>query len=216
MEREHRGGRSGRGGDSKDVQLSKALSYVLRHGAIKERLPIGPDAFIKLDLLLAPDWRKQQGCTVEDIKRLVASSDKQRYALEERQDGLYIRANQGHSIPGLTELDFKTITDASHYPTVVHGTYHESWINIKRTGLSKMGRTHIHFAKGEYGSADVISGMRQTCQVLIYINLTLALEEGVEFVESANGVILSPGVEGVLHPKYFARVVDAKTGQSLL
>jgi hypothetical protein len=82
--------------------------------------------------------------------------------------------------------------------------------------------------------------MRQTCQVLIYINLTLALEgnacacaqracaspvlrrlvycfaEGVEFVESANGVILSPGVEGVLHPKYFARVVDAKTGQSLL
>jgi hypothetical protein len=84
----------------------------------------------------------------------------------------------------LTELDFKTITDASHYPTVlastfyhkrlfswsrrshgrtavtqvVHGTYHESWINIKRTGLSKMGRTHIHFAKGEYGSADVISG----------------------------------------------------------
>ncbi len=41
---------------------------------------------------------------------------------------------------------------------VVHGTYHESWINIKRTGLSKMGRTHIHFAKGEYGSADVISG----------------------------------------------------------
>lgn len=38
---------------SKDVQLSKALSYVLRHGAIKERLPIGPDAFIKLDLLLA-------------------------------------------------------------------------------------------------------------------------------------------------------------------
>ena len=40
--------------------------------------------------------------------------------------------------------------------------------------------------------------------------------EGVEFVESANGVILSPGVEGVLHPKYFARVVDAKTGQSLL
>jgi 2'-phosphotransferase len=41
---------------------------------------------------------------------------------------------------------------------VVHGTYRESWINIKRTGLSKMGRTHIHFAKGEYGSADVISG----------------------------------------------------------
>lgn len=38
---------------------------------------------------------------MEDIKRLVASSDKQRYALEERQDGLYIRANQGHSIPGV-------------------------------------------------------------------------------------------------------------------
>jgi hypothetical protein len=51
------------------------------------------------------DWRKrQQDCTVEDIKRLVAASDKQRYALEERQDGLYIRANQGHSIPGVRLL----------------------------------------------------------------------------------------------------------------
>ena len=51
------------------------------------------------------DWRKrQQDCTVEDVKRLVASSDKQRYALEERQDGLYIRANQGHSIPGVRLL----------------------------------------------------------------------------------------------------------------
>ena len=56
----------------------------------------------------AADWREQQqGCTVEDIKRLVASSDKQRYALEERQDGLYIRANQGHSIPGVRLLSLR-------------------------------------------------------------------------------------------------------------
>lgn len=42
---------------------------------------------------------------------------------------------------------------------VVHGTYYDAWESIKKTGLNKMGRTHIHFAKGEYGSAEVISGM---------------------------------------------------------
>jgi len=39
------------------------------------------------------------GYTIEDVKRIVKSNDKQRFSLEEDQDGrLKIRANQGHSI----------------------------------------------------------------------------------------------------------------------
>lgn len=78
--------------------------------------------------------------------------------------------------------------------------------------------------------------MRGSSQVLIYIDLHKALAgwfltsaeafdsfihlaallDGIEFVESANGVVLSSGVDGVIHPKYFARVIDAKTQQSLI
>jgi len=196
------------------VELSKKLSYILRHGAVKEKLPIGPDAFVKLELVLA--LPRLRGFTVEEVKKAVADSDKQRFALEERADGLYIRANQGHSIPGLTELDLTRIVDASKYPTVVHGTYYRAWESIKASGLNVMGRNFIHFAKGEYGSAGVISGMRGSCEVLIYINLQLALDDSIEFMESANGVVLSAGIDGVLPPKYFARVVDTKTKSPLV
>lgn len=45
------------------VQLSKSMSYLLRHGAEKERVPIRPDGFVKVDDLL--NWK--------DIMRLKAT-----------------------------------------------------------------------------------------------------------------------------------------------
>lgn len=36
-------------------------------------------------------------------------------------------------------------------------------------------------------------GMRRTCQVLVYIDLARCLCDGIPFVLSANGVVLSPG-----------------------
>lgn len=50
-----RGGKGksrGRPNDSPDVQLSKTLSYILRHGAEKEGLKMRKDGFIKLDDLV--------------------------------------------------------------------------------------------------------------------------------------------------------------------
>ena len=44
--------------------------------------------------------------------------------------------------------DLKPITDPSAYPVVVHGTYSKAWEQIRKQGLSKMRRNHIHFAKG--------------------------------------------------------------------
>ncbi len=46
-------GRARRGEETIDVQFSKALSYILRHGAEKEGLPIRPDGYILVDQLLA-------------------------------------------------------------------------------------------------------------------------------------------------------------------
>lgn len=39
-------------GNDKNVQISKALSYLLRHGAEKEKLHIGTDGYVKLDDIL--------------------------------------------------------------------------------------------------------------------------------------------------------------------
>lgn len=44
----------GRPDDSPDVQLSKTLSYILRHGAAKEGLTMRKDGFIRLDDIVSP------------------------------------------------------------------------------------------------------------------------------------------------------------------
>lgn len=54
--------------------------------------------------------------------------------------------------------------------------------------------------------------MRSSCNVFIYIDTAKALEGGIEFLRSANGVILTSGKDGVLEPKYFKEVVH-KSGK---
>lgn len=75
-----------------------------------------------------------------------------------------------------------------------------------------MGRTHIHFTTGLSSDNTVISGMRRSCEVLIYLDLENALKDGFKFYVSANGVILSPGnTNGYIPSKYFKKIVNAKT-----
>jgi 2'-phosphotransferase len=54
-------------------------------------------------------------------------------------------------------------------------------------------------------------GMRQSAQVLIYIDMQKALEAGISFFLSENGVVLTEGdARGFLSPEYFLRVEDRK------
>ncbi|XP_059176464.1 tRNA 2'-phosphotransferase 1-like [Physella acuta] len=197
------------------VKLSKSLSYLLRHGAEKKGFKLLPGGFLYVDdILNSQDF---QSVTVADIEQVVENNDKKRFTLESDADTgrLKIRANQGHSIQ-VEDLDLKPITDASDYPVVVHGTYQRPFKSIAKEGLKRMGRIHIHFAPGEPGADGVISGMRKSCTVLIYLNLQKALQDGFQFFLSANNVILSPGNgDGVIPPVYFEKVIDRSTGEKI-
>lgn len=53
--------------------------------------------------------------------------------------------------------------------------------------------------------------MRTSSQVLIFINLQKALDAGIKFFMSDNGVILTEGDnEGFLRPEFFEKVENAK------
>ncbi|KAI8925184.1 phosphotransferase KptA/Tpt1 [Entophlyctis helioformis] len=201
-----RGRVRGRDNDSPQVRLSKSLSYLLRHGAAKEGIPMRPDGFVALaDVLARPQFAGVQLCDIQD---LVRTNDKQRYALQqEPESGVWlIRANQGHSLN--VDVDMAVVTDPSDLPVVVHGTYTQHLPSIFKTGLSRMGRKHIHFAVGLLGQPDVTSGMRSSCTAFIYINVALAMQDGIVFMRSANNVVLSEGINGSIPPKYFDRVVN--------
>ena len=80
-----------------------------------------------------------------------------------------------------------------------------------------MTRNHIHFAKGLPGDGKVISGMRKTCDIFIYVNVEKCLKSGIPFFESSNGVLLSPGNDkGMIPLSMFDKVVSRVDDKSLL
>uniref|UniRef100_A0A4X1VID2 2'-phosphotransferase n=1 Tax=Sus scrofa TaxID=9823 RepID=A0A4X1VID2_PIG len=195
----------------RDVQLSKALSYALRHGALKLGLPMGADGFVPLGALLQlPQFRS---FSAEDVQRVVDTNEKQRFTLQpgDPSTGPLIRANQGHSlqVPALELIPLET---PQALPLMlVHGTFWRHWPSILLKGLSRQGRTHIHLAPGLPGDPGVISGMRPNCEVAVFINGPQALADGIPFFRSANGVILTPGnTDGVLLPKYFKEALQLR------
>jgi len=194
--------------------MSKYLSYLLRHGAVKEGLDIDKEGFVKVtELLEFLVNNKSDIATMEQIKQIVDTDQKKRFLLINKENNFYIRASQGHSIVTVMEDAMVPIIDPNQYPEVIHGTFRKNLKSILDTGLSKMARNHIHFANG----LSATSGIRKNTNVLIYINMDLALSEGIKFFISDNGVILTPGNEsGILESKYFKKVCDTKGNDLLL
>lgn len=80
-----------------NISVSKTLSWLLRHSAIKEGLTINEEGFIKVDELLKHS--KLNKCSISDILRIAEHNDKQRFTLQlDDNEQWWIRANQGHSI----------------------------------------------------------------------------------------------------------------------
>nr|AAW24665.1 SJCHGC01721 protein [Schistosoma japonicum] len=186
-----------------DVILSKKLACILRHAAENVGMNYEPGGYLYVDKIL--QLKPFQGVRVEDILRVVNSNDKKRYEVSTNPENgrLKIRAFQGHSVP-IDGLDITLIENPENYPNVIHGTYFRNWESIRKEGLKRMRRTHIHFAPGEIGESGVISGLRSSAEILIYIDLAKAMKDGYKFYISKNNVILCEGnSDGCLPTKYF-------------
>ncbi|XP_015518364.1 tRNA 2'-phosphotransferase 1 [Neodiprion lecontei] len=191
-----------------DVQLSKRLSYLLRHGAVKEGLQICPEGFVAVNDIL--DKVGFHRLTVEDVQRVVAENSKNRFTLKKLNDTLLIKANQGHSLSQVNNLNLKLVENPEY--EIIHGTYFNCWENIKNKGLSRMNRNHIHFSKG----LNFTAGLRRSAQIYITVDFSKAWQDGLKFYESENGVILCPGnFNGILERKYFLKV-SSSDGRKLL
>lgn len=125
------------------------------------------------------------------------------------------------------KLDMREIISSKDIATglAVHGTTKRVWPIIgavlkfwssmmaltrvlERKGLSKMSRNHIHLAQ-TLANKGSISGMRNNCDIFIYIDVDKAVAAGIKFYISENGVLLSEGNEaGFLPPDFFMRVED--------
>ncbi len=86
--------------ESQDVKLSKALSFLLRHGAIEQGLNMDKAGWVKLDDVINYLKIKKgyKDVHIKDIQAIVDNNDKKRFQLKDEEKHVYIRATQGHSI----------------------------------------------------------------------------------------------------------------------
>jgi putative RNA 2'-phosphotransferase len=164
------------------VKVSKFLSLVLRHEPERIGLVLDPQGWADVDELIARAGTRGLPLTRELIARVVATSDKQRFALD--ATGLRIRANQGHSV------DIDLGLEPSAPPAILfHGTAEKSVAVIRAEGLKPGARRHVHLSPDEITAIKV--GRRHGRPVVLRIAAARMAAAGHAFFLSTNGVWLT-------------------------
>ncbi len=163
------------------IRASKFLSLILRHEPERVGLKLGEAGWVTVEELLHAVSGHGVVLTPDDLRHIVATSDKKRFALSE--DGRRIRANQGHSV----EVDLQ-------YPPqrppelLYHGTATRFLDGIRRDGLLKMERHDVHLSAETKVTLHV--GGRHGRPALLIIRAGNMHQAGFVFRCSANRVWL--------------------------
>jgi len=167
--------------------VSKFLSLVLRHSPETIGLQLDENGWADVEELIEKCNKKgsQNQMTGELLDYVVENNDKKRFTFNE--DKTKIRASQGHSIS--VELDLE---EAEPSEFLYHGTVEKFLENIKKEGLQKMSRQHVHLSK-DRETAIKVGGRRGAPQILT-IKSGQMFKDGFKFYLSENKVWLTDEV----------------------
>jgi putative RNA 2'-phosphotransferase len=160
---------------------SKFLSLVLRHERERVGLKLGEAGWIGVTELLDAVNRHGVALTLDQLKHVVATSDKKRFAFSD--DGLLIRANQGHSVE--VDLQYPPQTPPE---ILYHGTATRFLDGIRKDGLQRMDRHDVHLSAETKVTVQV--GSRHGKPTLLTIRAGEMHQAGHVFRCSTNGVWL--------------------------
>ncbi|MEJ5174163.1 RNA 2'-phosphotransferase, partial [Erwinia sp. MYb416] len=127
----------------KHSDISKFLSYVLRHQPESIGLTLDSEGWTDIDTLIACAKNDSKNLTRETILSIVESSDKKRFSLSE--DGLKIRAVQGHSSQQV-DINYQESTPPD---VLYHGTATRFLESILIQGLIPGSRQYVHLSADE-------------------------------------------------------------------
>lgn len=195
--------------------ISKLLKFILRFNP--DNLHMHEDGFVSVDELLQSKSMTSMQVTFADIVQVVRDDNKQKpFSLlkrDQESDIYWIRANHGHGIHTPIQSNALLTRITKPLPVCVHGTYERNWKSIERRGLSRQARKHIHFSA--HSPQHDMSAMRRNCNIAIYVDMALAMRDGIVFYQSENGIILTEGWldTGSVPANYFSRVEHLQKGE---
>ncbi len=172
------------------VQLSKTLSWVLRHEPEAAGLVLDEAGAVTVEALavaLRTAGRVEPfdlPGIVAQIEEVVRTSDKKRFEIVEGR----IRARQGHSVA--VDLAYPSTAPPER---LFHGTARRFLARILQTGLKRQGRHHVHLSPDMQTALAV--GRRHGQPVVLEVEAArLHAEEGAQFYVTDNGVWLVDAV----------------------
>jgi len=168
------------------ISTSKYLSLILRHRPETIGLSLDAEGWVDIDILIGAANRHGKRLSLELVHRVVAENDKQRFALSD--DGLRIRASQGHSIRTV-DLNLAPVEPPAQ---LYHGTVAAFLDSIRRQGLLKRSRNHVHLSTDADTARRV--GLRRGKPIVLVIESQAMHADGYKFFLSKNGVWLTDSV----------------------
>lgn len=168
------------------AEVSKFLSYVLRHAPQAIGLTLEHEGWANVDSLMAAAARHGRALERALIEEVVRTSDKKRFALS--PDGASIRAVQGHSNPSVS-ISF----EEKRPPAVLyHGTATRFLAAIQKEGLKPGQRQYVHLSE-DVPTATAV-GQRYGKPVVLTIAAGAMHSHGHSFYQAENGVWLTASV----------------------
>jgi putative RNA 2'-phosphotransferase len=167
------------------TQISKFLSFVLRHNPQAIGITLDAEGWVPVDDLLTAAARNGTSISRQQLEEIVATNDKKRFAIS--HDGRLIRASQGHSVEvdlGLTPLEPPGL--------LYHGTVDRFLDSIRDQGLIRGNRQHVHMSADRETAARV--GQRRGRSVVLLVEAARMHNSGHLFYKSDNGVWLTEAV----------------------
>jgi putative RNA 2'-phosphotransferase len=166
--------------------LSKLLSLILRHAPERFGLRLDEHGRVPIEELLAA-LRQQRGWErigEAEIQEVVATSDKQRFEIEDGR----IRARYGHSTPG------RIAYPETEPPEILyHGTAPRSLPSIRSQGLQSMNRQYVHLSTTVDQALQV--GRRHAPDpVVLIVRARTAWQAGVKFYRPEERLYLAEAI----------------------
>ena len=164
-------------------EISKFLSYVLRHEPQAIGLQLDSEGWADIDSLIAGAAKDGRTLDIALIQAVVSSSDKKRFTISD--DGLRIRAVQGHSTASVSLQHVEKEPPEFLY----HGTATRFLESIRQQGLIAGSRHHVHLSQ-DIATAIAV-GQRYGKPVVLKIEALRMHQQGFKFFQAENGVWLT-------------------------
>ncbi|RFS18899.1 RNA 2'-phosphotransferase [Chitinophaga silvatica] len=169
----------------KNIEVSKLLSYLLRHNPGAVELQLDEEGWANVTELINLCNKHNYHFKFEQLEQVVSENDKQRFAWN--TDKSCIRASQGHSIE--VELNLEPVIPPD---VLYHGTVQQFLEAIFENGIKRMNRQHIHLSATLETAKQV--GSRRGEPVILVVDSKAMFKDGYRFYLSANGVWLTDSI----------------------